>query len=182
MMSGIEAFAYEHWLWIVLGAIAAYQLVEWVFYRTAFSEAAIYRQFGLNPREWRLVSCDMGGESGQSLRGHGLIGTPDAIFRSRSGKSRVVVGEYKGRKARGKARTVEMYQLQMYLGLVKTKYPHVRAEGRLAYKDGVIEVSPCRDTFLALVDLAPEYRRSKKKGRAMNKRPLAKRKGFKLAA
>lgn len=66
------------------------------------------------------------------LRADGLTGAPDALFLDRR---TLIAGEYKSRKIRGAMRPREVYQVMLYLGMLKSLYPNAKVEGRLVYRD-----------------------------------------------
>lgn len=150
------------------------------------SSAEIFSLFGLTDRCFRLVSTDLGGRKPRyRFRIRNLIGDADSIFNERVNENHYVVGEFKGRKFRGKVRVYEYYQLQLYMGCLLMQKPgrDVTVRGVLGYKDHCINVPFDRKCFERLCELErTEFRclKSKRKLFAKKLQPLHQRGRVKL--
>lgn len=87
------------------------------------------------------------------LRGDGLNGKPDAVFRK---SSHYIVGEYKARALRGGPRKREIYQVVLYMGMIKSKRPNAVVEARLAFKDRTLTIEYREAVYQRLQRIRPE--------------------------
>ena len=169
VISRIEAGEFDVWLWGALAAVVALFLVNLI--RNALgSQGHLVRLFEV-PGSLELIATDLGGKAGMGLRAGRLIGKPDAIFGDRR-RRRVIIGEKKSRRARGKARWSEWYQLMLYMGMARTHWRNAEVSGRLLYRDGVVHVSFDEALYGRLLDLIPEFIEARKRWRAPDPRPL----------
>lgn len=100
----------------------------------------IYTLFGLSVFRYRLISADMGKVGRKKIyRGRDLTGAPDVVFADRL-KPRIIVCEYKSRLAKNRVKKRERYQVVLYIGLLQEIYPRHRIEGRLRYRDKVVDI------------------------------------------
>ena len=116
------------------------------------------RLFGLDPSEYQLIGSDLGGGRDKLfLRGDGVVGAPDAVFRRRS-DGEIVVGEAKSRRYRGSVSTYERYQVILYLGVSRRRYRR-RVRGLIRYGCGTcVPLAFEETTYQNLIALIPEYR------------------------
>lgn len=141
----------------------------------AKAPAQIYSRFGVSVATHKMLSTDLGNADGKiKLASNGINGIPDAVFEALTSK-RILVGEFKSRKYRNKVKLYELYQLMLYMGHLKEKYPSHLVTGCLAYADGKVEVNFDRELYLGLVGLKSEYWETLKSRRPVNTTPLHKR-------
>ena len=135
----------------------------------------IYSRFGASATTHKLLSTDLGKATGRiKLARHGINGIPDAVFEALAEKV-ILVGEFKSRKYRDRVRLYELYQLMLYMGHLKDRYPNHTILGCLAYADGKVKVAYDHDLYLGLVGLRDEYWQTIKRRIPANMPPLHKR-------
>ncbi|MBO9471128.1 hypothetical protein J7355_13585 [Endozoicomonas sp. G2_2] len=94
------------------------------------------QRFGVSRRS-QILARDVG-PGGQAnahprlLHADGMTGAPDVLFRDRK---KLIAGEYKARRVKAGVRRRELYQITLYLGMLKSLYPAAKVEGRLVYHD-----------------------------------------------
>lgn len=122
----------------------------------------IIKRFGLDASKYHLVSADLGDVcQRQRLFAFGLVGEPDAVFRSRSiWKQEWVVGEFKSRHHKGYVRPNELFQVILYIGLVRKHYQAPRVRGVLQFADKAVLVKFDAELFNALVNIQEEMLRA----------------------
>ena len=139
-----------------LALIAFGAIVRWARSRSR----EVHRLFGLDPRTWHLVACDIGGhqKSGEALfhAGARIAGRPDALFRGPGGQW--VVGEYKHRAYRGRVRARERYQVLLYMGIVREVHRTNQVRGLIRYRDRMIEIHWDEPLWRWLLRCAERYR------------------------
>lgn len=162
----------------VLLVVAALVLI-WALLRLSDrlrqSDSAVLALFGLNDGKWSCVAHDLGTAKGMSLRTRCLIGVPDGLFCHRQDRGRYLVGEYKGRRRRGRVRLREYYQVQLYAGMLLELRKAREVSCMLAYRDGVEHFPFDMRVYKALKQMIPETRNSLRGRRPSDLRPLAKR-------
>jgi hypothetical protein len=169
---------------LALGVLAALYFLK---KKSASSE--LYSQFGIRESTHKILSTDLGQSASRiRLSRFGINGIADAVFKAVSRKE-ILVGEFKSRKYRGVVKLYEFYQVMLYMGHLRDKYPDHEVKGCLAYADGMVTVFFDQDVYQALVNLRGEYWASVKKRGPVNTIPLHKRvkvnalnKGLKLSA
>lgn len=135
----------------------------------------IYSRFGASESTHKLLSTDLGNATARiKLSLHGINGIPDAVFEELVEKV-ILVGEFKSRKYRDRVRLNELYQLMLYMGHLKGRYPNHTILGCLAYADGKVKVAYDHDLYLGLVGLRDEYWQTIKRSIPANMPPLHKR-------
>ena len=119
-------------------AIAALGLYA-VFRQSRRSQAdRVFELFGLDPSEYELLGFDLGDGSRKiTLKGLGLIGAPDALFR-RCSDGRLLVGDLKTRRFRGSPSRYERFQMTLYMGVASHQYG-APADAVLRYACGRLE-------------------------------------------
>lgn len=127
-------------------AVLAFGATYRALRRISFRLYRIHGRFGLNPLRWKLLQTDLNNMLGGRIVKHGLIGRPDALFVSRWGKRRYIVGEYKHRNHRGRVRSAEEYQVTLYCGMIRA-IKGAPATGVLGYKDGYRPIRFSRKTY-----------------------------------
>ena len=152
---------------LIIGTIAL--LVALLFRRRQkFSRSdRICGLFGLDPEEYQLVASDLGGGKDKIfIRNDGVVGVPDAIFRSLTDDS-IIVGEAKSRRYRGSVSDYERYQVTLYLGASRRRFRNV-SQGLIRYGCGTCVPIPFQEeAYWRLINLIPDYRRvARKIGRA----------------
>lgn len=154
----------------VLVALAA----GWAFTHRRGTNDELVGMFGLPP-DYRVLGTDLGGSKEQlTLRADGLIGKPDSAFHS-SRRNHWVAGEYKSRKYYGKIRQRELYQVTMYVGMMRSLYRTENVYGIIRFADKAVRVPFDPVLYARLCELAPELRQAEKSWRPPNPTPLAKR-------
>lgn len=154
---------------IVLIAVALYLTT-----RTT-AQKGVHRTFKLEPGRYKLIGSDLGGESKSIMLTHsGIGGVPDAIFEDRK-KPRIIVGEYKARLMKRGPRPREYYQVILYIGIAKLRWPQHEVVGLISYRDKTVWIYHDQRAFQGLVDLKPEAVRSIRAMKAANPTPLHKR-------
>lgn len=127
-------------------------------WRSETRGSRICQLFGLDPAEYELVGTDLGGSKDKVyLKGDGLAGVPDAVFRHRSTRA-ILIGEAKSRRFNGAVSRYEEYQVVLYMGLARRRY-RVPVSALIRYGCGhlvPLELDP--DTYSGLVSLIPRYR------------------------
>jgi len=143
---------------LVLAILAVLVLVYAQRWRSESHGARICRLFGLDPAEFELVGTDLGGSKDKVyLKGDGLAGVPDAVFRHRSTRA-ILIGEAKSRRFNGAVSRYEEYQVALYMGLARRRY-RVPVSALIRYGCGQLvplELDP--DAYSELVRLIPRYR------------------------
>ncbi len=136
---------------------------------------AIYSKFGMSESSHRLLSTDLGKTVSKiRLSRFGINGIPDAVFESRKAKE-IIVGEFKSRKYRRMVRLVELYQITLYMGHLKSQYPKHRVRGVLAYADAKVDIDFDESVYSALIELSKEMRVALYSRKIPNSKPLHKR-------
>lgn len=101
-------------------------------------EDQVLQLFDLDAERFEVLGFDLGdGSRKVMLRGDGLIGAPDAIFKRRHDGC-IVIGDYKARRFRGQPSTYERYQMVLYMGVARRRYRRPVA-GLLSYGCGHVE-------------------------------------------
>lgn len=135
----------------------------------------IFSRFGVSLATHKLLSTDLGKATGKiKLARHGINGIPDAVFESLTEKV-ILVGEFKSRKYRDCVKLYELYQLMLYMGHLRERYPNHTIIGCLAYADGKVKVRFDSDLYQGLIGLRDEYWQTVKRRRPVNSAPLHKR-------
>lgn len=135
----------------------------------------IYSRFGVSATTHKLLSTDLGKTTGRiKLARYGINGIPDAVFEALTGKV-ILAGEFKSRKYRGEVKLYELYQLMLYMGHLKERYPQHTIVGCLAYADERVKVRFDPDLYQGLVDLREEYWQTVKRRKPVNTLPLHRR-------
>lgn len=92
-----------------------------------------HQVFGVEP-EARLIQADMGRDhnlpENKVIFADGLSGKPDVVFQH---DARLIVGEFKKAKVRGRIRRRDYYQVTLYMGMLQRKHPRAVIEGRIVY-------------------------------------------------
>ena len=154
---------------IILIAIALYLTTK------SSAQQGVHRTFKLEPGRYKLVASDLGGDTKSMLLTHaGIGGMPDAIFEDRK-KPRIIVGEYKARQMKRGPRPREYYQVILYIGIAKLRWPQHEVVGLISYRDKTVWINHDQRAFQGLVDLKPEAVRSIRAKKAANPTPLHKR-------
>ncbi|TVS17235.1 MAG: hypothetical protein EA417_07415 [Gammaproteobacteria bacterium] len=98
----------------------------------------VFNLFQLDPDEYELLGFDLGdGSRKVTVRGLGLIGAPDALFRRRR-DGRLLVGDFKTRRFRGNPSKYERFQMVLYMGVASHQY-QAPADALLRYACGHLE-------------------------------------------
>lgn len=155
-------------IWAFIVAALFFVGALWLKFRWRKREATrgIIRRFGLDVSKYNIVSADLGDVcQRQRLFGFGLVGEPDAVFRSRSiWKQEWVVGEFKSRHHKGYVRPNELFQVMLYMGLVREHYRASRVRGVLQFADKDVLVKFDAALFDALIDVREEMLRVFERG------------------
>ncbi|HDS1721490.1 hypothetical protein NPS53_08275 [Pseudomonas putida] len=137
--------------------------------------AQIYSRFGVSAATHKLLSTDLGKGTGRiKLALHGINGIPDAVFEAKA-SAHILVGEFKSRKYRNRVKAYELYQIMLYMGHLRDKYPKHKVTGCLAYADGKVSVQFDSELYAALIALKGEFWETLKNRRPVNPTPLHKR-------
>lgn len=135
----------------------------------------IYSRFGISVATHKLLSTDLGNSTGRIKLGRfGINGIPDAVFEALTAKH-ILVGEFKSRKYRNSVKLYELYQIMLYMGHLRAKYPNHTVVGCLAYADGRVSVQFDPELYQGLIGLKDEYWETVKRRRPVNSTPLHKR-------
>lgn len=148
-----------------------------VLYLVAKSGAkkGVHKNFNLSTSEYRLLATDLGGSTKKvRLSFSGVSGDPDAVFEHMKRK-KIVVGEHKARNMRGQVKPREYYQVILYIGLAKRRWPSHEIVGLISYNDKTVWVDHDQSVFDALIALRPEAVASIRAKKASNSKPLHKR-------
>jgi hypothetical protein len=115
--------------------------------------------FGLESDNHELLGSDLGGAKDKIfLRGDGVVGVPDALFRRREDRS-IVVGEAKKRRFNGNVTDYERFQVVLYLGLAQRKFRQ-QASAVLRYGCGTcVPIEPDPECYRWLISTIPAYRK-----------------------
>ncbi|NVL48644.1 hypothetical protein F2S72_01380 [Pseudomonas syringae pv. actinidiae] len=145
------------------------------FFLKVKAPVEIYTRFGISLATHKLLSTDLGNATGRIKVGrYGINGIPDAVFELLAGKH-ILVGEFKSRKYRDYVKLYELYQIMLYMGHLREKYPNHSITGCLAYADGRVSVQFDAALYEALIGLKVEYWETVKRRRPVNPTPLHKR-------
>lgn len=114
----------------------------------------IFRGFGSKklfnvPWYFIVKSLDIGGAKGRYYRYKNVVGVPDAVFKHPI-LPYYIVGEAKGRQFKNHVRPHERYQLQIYVGMIKSKTIG-KVRGVLRYKDQCIDVPHDKTLFKNII-------------------------------
>lgn len=173
-MNMLHEFGQHHWLWLVaFWFIGALLSVFRARRKHHGKRGSVYQLFRVGPG-YRLHSSDLGGSRGRYIAAGGVGGRPDAVFVN-SSKKHILVGEFKSREKRHGSRDREVYQVILYVGILKIAHPSWTVDGILAYSDGVVPVRYDQRIFDGLLRMIPEYRLVRRSWRVDDKRPLAER-------
>jgi hypothetical protein len=123
------------------------------------SNVGILQRFDLDPNQYVLMAADVGGYSKKiRLAANGVHGDPDALIRARQGDE-LIVGEVKSRAYKGTVRPYERYQLTLYLGAARRRYPRRQIHGLICYSNRVVRLEYDDVLYRRLIALLPEYRK-----------------------
>jgi hypothetical protein len=137
-------------------ACVALALLAWRARRPAPTEARLAAEFGLPPAGYRVLGADVGGYERQYLvEADGLRGLPDAVFES---SNELVVGDVKTRRFRGAVSAYERYQMTLYIGMLRRRFPGRAVRGAIRYRDAVIAIPFDEELYRWLLSRAPELR------------------------
>jgi hypothetical protein len=114
-------------------------------------------EFGLPPAGYRLLGADVGGHARPYfLEADGLRGVPDAVFEA---PDELLVGDVKARHFRGTVTAYERYQMTLYVGMLRQRFPGRAVRGAIRYRDTVVPVPFDEHLYRWLLSRAPELRR-----------------------
>jgi CRISPR/Cas system-associated exonuclease Cas4 (RecB family) len=124
--------------------------------------------------DYRVVGADIGKHPVPAYVNYKIItGKPDSLFHS-SQRSHWVVGEVKARKHKGQVHDHELYQVTLYIGMVKRSRKGM-VEGYIRYDDRLVAIPYNEQLFQSLVGIAPEALKAQNTWRPADRRPLKKR-------
>lgn len=113
------------------------------------------------PWYYVCTSSDIGGNKGKLIKYKNIVGVPDAIFRHILFPI-YIVGELKSRTLKNAARRHEIYQLQLYIGIMQKTKPLAFVRGVLAFKNTKIKQKGNRRLFRKLLSKRAALLRLKK--------------------
>lgn len=125
-----------------------------LFVWTVSNPSDIYRQFNVSPIWFRIISTDLGGKDTPPIRGDGLIGKPDVIFKFRFFPYYIVC-DYKSGSLLGRVKPADYYQVILYMGIFTKSNPGF-VTGRLSYKSSVAKFGFDKRLYRRLLSLLPE--------------------------
>ncbi|WP_213664409.1 hypothetical protein [Stutzerimonas stutzeri] len=140
------------------------------------AQRGVHANFKLDSGRYKLLGTDLGAQEVGSifLSYAGVNGKPDAIFEDRK-KPCIIVGEHKARKYKAGVRLREFYQVVLYMGIARRKWPRHDVKGLISFDDKVVWVDFDSHVFQALLDLKPEAIEGLRSGKASNPTPLHRR-------
>lgn len=152
---------------ILLFAAALYWLSK------SSAHRGVHANFKLDPGRYKLLGTDLGSQDVGSifLSFAGVNGKPDAVFEDRKAPC-IVIGEHKARKYKSGVRLREFYQIVLYIGMARRKWPAHEVKGCLSFDDKVVWVDFDNHVFQALIDLKTEAIEGIARGKATNSTPL----------
>ena len=164
------------WLLYAAGGavLLAFVTILWLRPRRR-AQRQLLELFDLDGRQWRAIASDLHKSElpVKVLRGSGVAGIPDAVFVHRR-ERRVIVADLKSRTA-DSPHHYERFQMLLYQGLAQKQYPQCDVEGLVRYKNQVLSIPFEPSLFDQLIGLREEYRRSRKRKKAVDARPLVER-------
>jgi len=145
------------------------------------AQRGVHSNFKLDSGRYKLLGTDLGAQEVGSifLSYAGVNGKPDAIFEDRK-KPCIIIGEHKARKYKAGVRLREYYQVVLYMGIARRKWPSHDVKGLISFDDKVVWVDFDSHVFQALLDLKPEAIEGLRSGKASNPTPLHRRMSVRL--
>jgi len=155
------------WLILLVAALFVGALVV----RSA-RKNALYDQLDLPLSGYRIIGHDLG-ESRTAIKisAFGINGKPDVIAEHKR-KRRIRVYDVKARRYSGRVSNYELFQMTLYVGILRTTRPGYEVEGYLKFRDQVVPVSYSHRLFISLKDLKPEAVQAMRNWKPINKTPL----------
>lgn len=123
----------------------------------------VFRLFGIEPDQHKLVAASILGNRGRIFEADGVSAIPHVVFQRRTGHRSYHIGLYLSRKYTGKVHDSDLFRITLHMGIVRREMGVRMVSGSIRYAGKHVKVAYSDSLYRSLVAMAPEYLKSVKR-------------------